>query len=128
RPRLLDEYFEKARKREVGAREDRRGGYETCRAGRVLPGCRAHSAHSSLSTVRWAGFPFARSFVLHDVTEGRIMLRKLSTLMVAAACSSAVVASAAEVDVEKLRQQANALFKPIPTPEQVMAERNLTPE
>lgn len=56
------------------------------------------------------------------------MLRKLSTLMVAAACSSAVVASAAEVDVEKLRQQANALFKPIPTPEQVMAERNLTPE
>lgn len=56
------------------------------------------------------------------------MRKHLSSLLIAVAFGAMTGAQAADIDVNKLRQQANSLFKPIPTAKQVMAERKLTPE
>src|SRR5690606_31676379 len=53
-------------------------------------------------------------------------LRKLSTPLVAAALFVPVMALAQQPDVTKLRSQANALFKPIPTAEQIIQEKKLS--
>lgn len=56
------------------------------------------------------------------------MLRQLSTVLIVASLSAPVVAADNKIDVTQLRQQANALFRPVPQPEQVIAERNLSAE
>ena len=52
------------------------------------------------------------------------MLRKLSASLAVALCIPAL-GVAAETDVNKLRGQANAMFKPIPTAEQVIKDRKI---
>jgi len=54
------------------------------------------------------------------------MLRKLSQSLAAVALCAPVLSMAADVDVNKLRAQANTHFKPIPTPQQIIAEKKIS--
>ncbi len=56
------------------------------------------------------------------------MWKRLSAPLISVVLGLPALGAAAELDVDQLRKQANALFKPIPTPEQVIAERKIPAE